>query len=203
MTVLDDAILKVVASLIWTDGEINQNVFAAQISGGGGPYADLDVVADALTWVETMYANLVGRLSDEIDGSQIQVYKYDSVGDDFDEVGSNSWVFNPTTAGNHLPRGDAGLCLMGTTDPDVQGKKYIPALTIDSLVDGLYSAGYLITALAFAEDWNDSFVGSASAANWTPGVWSPTNKDIFLKVDNFAVTTIPAYQRRRKNNVGV
>ncbi len=42
MTVLDDAILKVVASLIWTDGEINQNVFAAQISGGGGPYADLD-----------------------------------------------------------------------------------------------------------------------------------------------------------------
>lgn len=202
MTVIDGDILKVVASLVWLDGELNQNVFAAQIAGGGGPYADLDIVDDAITWLETLYANLVSQNSDEIDGSQVQVYKWDAPGDDFDEVGSNAWTYNPTGSGSHLPRGDAGLCLLGTTDPDVQGKKYIPALTIDSVVDGLYTAGYLVAALGFAEDWDTPFVGSESGADWDPGVWSPTAKDIFLSVGNYAVTAIPAYQRRRKNNVG-
>lgn len=203
MTVAVNDILKVVASLIWSDGEINQNVFACQVTGGGGPFDDLDVVDDMLDWVENMYANMVTRGSDELDGSQIQVYKYDAVGDDFDEVGTNAWVFDPTSEAEQNPRGVAALITCQTTDPDVQGKKYLPGLTVDSLVDGLWSGVWLVQMLAFAADWVLPFVGAASSADFDPGIWSPTEKDIFLAVDSVSANGIPAYQRRRKNNVGV
>lgn len=203
MSVAVNDILKVVASLIWLDGEINQNVFACQVTGGGGPFDDLDVVDDMLDWVENLYANLTTRCSDEIDGSQIQVYKYDAVGDDFDEVGTNAWVFNPSESGQQLPRGVAALTTCQTTDPDVQGKKYIPGLTTSSILDGLWSAAFLVQMLAYAADWITPFVGATAGADYDPGIWSPTEKDIFLAVDSISANGIPAYQRRRKNNVGV
>lgn len=203
MTVALNDTLKVVASLIWTDGEINQNVFACKVTSGAGPHADQDVADDMLDWVENMYLNYATRLSDEIDGSQVQVYKWDAVGTDWDEVATNAWTFNPSATGSQEPRGVAGLITMQTTDPDVQGKKYIPGFTATSLVDGLFSSGALIDALAFGADWYTPFVGATSGATFTPGVWSVVNSLIYLMVNSFAASGIPAYQRRRKNNIGI
>lgn len=203
MSIVVGDVLKVVTSLVWTDGEINQNVYNAVIGGSGGPYTDGDIVDDAGDWMDQIYANMAARCSDEIDGSQVQVYVYDAIDDDWDEVGSAGWTFNPTTAGDQLPRGVAGLVVAKTTDPDVSGKKYIPALTEDSIIDGLYSSGYLTAAVAFAIDWLTGFTGATSGASWVPGIWSPTETNFFAATLAYLVSAIPAYQRRRKNNVGV
>lgn len=203
MTVALNDTLKVVASLVWLDGEINQNVYNCKVTAGAGPHDDQDVVDDMLDWVENMYANYVNRMSDEIDGSQIQVYKWDSVGGDWDEVGTNAWVFDPASSASQEPRGVAGLITMQTTDPDVQGKKYIPGFTALSIVDGLFSSGALTDALAFGADWYLPFVGAASSATFSPGVWSVVAELILLMVDSYSASGIPAYQRRRKNNVGI
>ena len=116
-------ILKIVATLLWTDGNIVQNVFAALVDGGTGPFDDQDIVDDCLDWIENMYNGNHTGLSDELDGSQVQVYKYDSVDEDFDEVGTNAWTYNPDGTADQLPRGVAMLLTAGTVNPDVQGKK--------------------------------------------------------------------------------
>lgn len=203
MSIVTGDILKIVASMLWTDGNVNQNVYNAVVTGGGGPWTDSDIVDDAEAWLDNLYLNMTTYCSDEIDGNEVLVYKWDSVGQDWDEVGSQSWTWNPTAATQQLPRGVAALLRLWTDDPDVQGKKYIPAITEGHLTDGLFDAGLITNLLAMAADWYLPFAGATSAATWTPGVWSVVGKVLEAAVDHFATSTIPAYQRRRKRNVGI
>jgi hypothetical protein len=203
MTISDGDILRIVASFLWTDGNVNQNVFNVEVSGGGGPYPDTDVVDDAEDWLDDMYLNIVNNMSDEIDGNEVIVYKWDTIGQDWDEVGSQSWTYDPAGTDDQLPRGVAALVRLWTTDPDVQGKKYIPGFTENAVADGLFGAGIITNLLAFAADWYLPFVGAGSGATFTPGVWSVVGLLFKAAVDHIATSTIPAYQRRRKRNVGI
>lgn len=203
MTVTTGDILRIVASMLWTDGNVNQNVFNALVSGGGSPWDDQDIVDDAEAWLDNMYANITTDTSDELDGNEVIVYKYDPVGQDWDEVGSQSWTWNPSQVTDQLPRGVAGLVRLWSVDPDIQGKKYIPGLTEGSIADGLIVAGPLTNLLALAADWFNPFTGGTSGATWTPGIWSVVGAVFKAAVDHVAASAIPAYQRRRKRNVGI
>lgn len=203
MTVVTGDILRIVASMLWTDGNVNQNVFNAQVTGGGGPWADSDIADDAEAWLDNMYANLTTTTTEELDGNSVTVYKWDSAGQDWDEVFSQSWSWNPSHAGEQLPRGTAPLINLWTEDPDVQGKKYIPGMVETLLVDGLYESTLITQLLAFGADWLTAFVGGTSAATWTPGVWSVVGLVFKAAVDHISTSTIPAYQRRRKRTVGI
>lgn len=203
MSVTDGTVLRVVASFLWTDGNVNQNVYNCVITGAGAPWAEADVVADCEDWLDDMYLNIAGAMSDEIDGNEIVVYEYDSVDDDWDEIGSESWLFNPTGATDQLPRGVAALARLWTTDPDVQGKKYIPATTEGSLADGLYLQSFIDDVLDFAADWYTPFVGGATGGTFTPGIWSVAGTVFKAGINHVAASLIPAYQRRRKRTVGI
>lgn len=203
MSVADGDILRIVASFLWTDGNVNQNVYNVKMSGAGAPWDDSDIIDDAEDWLDNMYLNLVNSLSDEIDGNEVLVYKYDAGGDDWDEVGSQAWTFDPTVTQDQMPRGVAGLVRLWSTDPDVQGKKYIPGLTEGSATDGLLTSSVITNLLAFAADWYLPFVGATSGGTFTPGIWSVVGTVFRAAVDHVATSTIPAYQRRRKRNVGI
>lgn len=203
MSIVSGDILRVVASILHTDGNVAQNVYNVEVTGGGSPFDDDDVLDDAEDWLDNMYANFTTLATNTIDGNEVIVYKYDAVHDDWDEVGSQSWTWNPTGAWDTMPRAVAGLVRLWTSDPDVQGKKYIAGLTEESTVLGLFDSAAVTALLAFAADWYLPFVGSASGATFTPGVWSVVGTVFRAAVDHFATSTIPAYQRRRKRNVGI
>lgn len=203
MSLVSGDVLRIVASFLWSDGNVNQNIFNAILSGGSPPYDDADVLDDAEDWLDDMYTNIVGNMSDELDGNELIVYKFDVSGQDWDEVGSQAWSIAPTQPSDQLPRGVAGLVRMWTEDPDVQGKKYIPGLCEIAVEDGLIVAGTIVNLLAFAADWLIPFVGAASGATFTPGVWSVAQIAFKEAIDHVATSTIPAYQRRRKRNVGI
>lgn len=203
MTIPTGTILRIVASALWTDGNVNQNIFNAVVSGAGGPWTDTDIVDDAEAWLDNMYANITNSQSDEIDGNEVIVYKWDTVGQDWDEVGSQSWTWDPISVGDQLPRGVAPLVRLWSEDPDVQGKKYVFGSVVGNTTDGLFVAGFLTNLLAFAADWYLPFAGGTSGASWTPGIWSVVGKVFKAGVDHIAASAIPAYQRRRKRNVGI
>lgn len=203
MSVTDGTILRVVVSMVWTDGNISQNVYNAVVTGGGAPWDSADIVSDALAWVANMYANLTAVISDELDGSQIQVYEYDAVDDDWDEVGSTAFPWNPNATEDQLPRGDAALINLKTTDPDVSGKKYLGGYTDGSLVDGLLGGGDLTILAAFAVDWYTGFVGGTSGATWSPGIWSVAGTVFKQAIASYIIPAIFAYQRRRKRGIGM
>lgn len=203
MSITDGEILRVVASMLWGDGNVNQNVYNCVVTGGTPPFTDADVLDDMEDWLDNMYANLTAQIVTNLTGNELIVYKYDAIDDDWDEVGSQAWTWTPTEAGDYLPRAVAALVRLWTTDPDVQGKKYIPGLSEESIASGLLDAGMVTALLAFAADWYAPFVGGASGATFTPGIWSVVGTVFKLAIDHVATSTIPAYQRRRKRNVGI
>lgn len=203
MSVTDGTILKVVVSFTYTDGAIMQNVYNAVVTGGGSPWDDDDIVDDAVAWVLNMYDNIVANLTDTMTGSQVQVYEYDAIDDDWDEVGSDSLTYEPTSTDEQLPRGNAALINLKTTDPDVSGKKYIPGLTEGTIVNGQLSSGFLANLVLFAVDWFTGFVGGTSGASWAPGIWSVVGTVFKQAVSTAVINGIVAYQRRRKRGVGI
>jgi len=203
MSVAENQILRVVASMLWDDGNVNQNIFNCRPSGGTPPYADTDIADDMEDWLDNMYANMTASISDELNGNSVLVYKWDTAGLDWDEVQSQSWTWTPVSTGEQLPRGNAGLINLWTVDPDVQGKKYMPGLTEGSITLGLLGAAQVVALLDFASDWLTPFVGAASGATFTPGVWSVVSRLFNEALVHYSVPTIVAYQRRRKRNVGI
>lgn len=203
MSITDGTVLRVVVTNLWTDGNVVQNVFNAVVTGGGAPWDPGDIVEDALSWAEDLFFNLTGGISDHMDGSQVQVYEYDSVDDDWDEVGSVAFVWDPSNSDEQTARGVAGLINLKTTDPDVSGKKYIGGATEGSLTNGLWSSSWLSSLLSFAVDWYAGFTGTDSGATWTPGIWSVVDTVFKAAVAQVIIPAIPAYQRRRKRGVGI
>jgi len=203
MSITVGDILRVVASFVWDDGEINQNVFNAVIGGSGGPFTDDDIVDDAEDWLQQMYIEVISDMAPEISGSACYVYVYDSVDDDWDEVGTIGFSFTPTGATDELPRGVAALVNAYTSDPDVQGKKYLPAFIEGAVQNGLFSASVLVHMVDLLGVWSAPFSGAVSGASWIPAIWSPTETNAFAMSESGAASAIPAYQRRRKNNVGI
>lgn len=204
MSITTGDILRVVAVMVWDDGEIMQNVYNAVVTGGGSPWSDSDIVDDALAWVDAMYTELESDISDTVSGSEVRVYVYDSVDDDWDEVGSNAWVFvGLADQEDELPRAVAALVNAKSSDPDVNGKKYIGGYTEGGSEDGLVKAATLARLILFAAEWGGIFTGSTSGADWGPGIWSVTRTNFFLMAATYLISTIWAYQRRRKRGVGI
>ena len=203
MAISTGDILRIVATMLWSDGNVMQNVFNAVISGAGGPWPNEDVIGDALTWVEAMYDAIPAIISDEVTGSQIVGYVYDSVGDDWDEFASENWAWDGTNITDQIPRGAAGLLNLKTSDPDVNGKKYIGGIAEDRITDGLFTGTCITDLIAYGVQWATDFVGSDTLADWAPGVWSPKNTAFYDAGLVIIIPTIPAYQRRRKRGIGI
>ena len=203
MTVTVGDILKVVAVMQWLDGNIAQNVYAVKIGTGGGPFDVLDVVDDMEDWLDDMYANLTVNVSNALDGSELRVYVYDAVDDDYDEIGSGVWGWNPSNAGEWLPLGVAALVNAKTTDADVSGKKYIAGMGVSEILQSKWDAAALAALVLYGVDWTTDFVGATSGANFEPGIWSPTRTAFIPFSGTEVIPTFPAYQRRRKQGVGI
>lgn len=133
----------------------------------------------------------------------MRAYVYDPVDDDYDEVGSEALTFTPVNATHALPHGVAGLVNCKTTDPDVNGKKYFGGLAEDQHDDGVWSSAFLTLLTAAAAEWVTPFVGAVTGADFTPGVWSPTRSIFYAMSGTVILPAIAAYQRRRKQGVGI
>lgn len=204
MSITDGDILRVVAGLGYLDGEINQNVYNCVITGAGSPWDDDDVVDDMEDWLDNLYANVVTIVTSDMDGKNTTVYKYDSIDDDWDEVGANPFTWNPTGGVNDgLPRGVAALITAKSSDPDTAGRKYIPGFVEGVSLGALWDGGTVILLAAMGADWVTPFVGAATGADFTPVVWSVVEKVAKVLSGGISIPTVPAYQRRRKNNVGI
>lgn len=204
MSIQDGAILRVVAQFIWGDGEINQNVYNVIVTGAGAPWDEQDILDDCEDWLDEMYLNTRDLQAPDLTGGSTIVYEYDAIDDDWDEVGTNAFGFTGNGGANTgLPRGVAGLVTAKSSDPDTDARKYIPGLTEGGLVSELWDAAVITALLLYGADWVTPFVGAAGGGTFTPAVWSVVGTVAKALIGTLIVPTIPAYQRRRKNNVGV
>lgn len=203
MSIPTGAILKAVASIVMPELVIAQNVFSVLFENDGSGNDDADVVSDVAEWVADIYTEIDMAMDADITPSDVKVYIYDGVDDDWDEIGSDDLVFTPAASGDMLPHGIAGLCYMRTSDADVLGLKYFAGLTEAACVDSSLVSGTLAVLLLAAGVWEAPWVGSVTGSGFIPGVWSVKNTEFVESSGVHGVKGNVAYQRRRKPGVGI
>ena len=203
MSVPSNTILRVVVSLLFPDSAIAQNVFYTLFENDGGSNDDEDVLTDMSDWVDTMYDAMSASLDSDITLTGIKVYFYDTVGDDWDELGVEFPGTGFSATGDMMPNGIACLIHAPTVNPDVTGAKYIGGFLDDSVVENDITAGALANFALFATEWTDPAVFSATGSGFIPGVWSATKDQFFAFTTSSSLNVGVAYQRRRKPGVGI
>jgi len=201
MSITSGTILRIVASLAFPDSVIAQNVFYAVLTGAG-PWDEDDIVSDAIDYMDIVFGAWDAMASDDVDLDLVQVYEYDPVDEDWDEVGSGAGGVTGQVSGDRLPHGVAAYTQAKTTDPDVSAAKYWTGFCEVSQANGVWAAGTLTDLGLTAAAWIAGDTGSASGAVFEAGVWSVKNENFYAFNGNLVVNAIPAYQRRRKPGVG-
>lgn len=202
-SVTEGTILRVVASLLFPDDVIMQNVFHVVLTSVVGDNDASDVVTDLVEYVEDIYTELNALISADVDASDIKVYEYDSVDDDWDEIGTDAWSDTFAGTGHKLPHGAAGLILLRTLDPDVTGKKFFGGFVVGVMNGTSLGAGQLADLALAAAEIVSSFVATTTSNVYTPGVWSVAQNNFRAFNGSYTVNAVPGYQRRRKPGVGI
>lgn len=203
MAVADGAILRIVASMLFPDSVIAQNVFYAVFTDTGTSDDEDDVLDDLVDYVDAMFTHINSQVSALAASTTIKVYNYDSTDDDWDEVGDGVLTWSPAGAGEMLPHGVAALIHAKTIDPDVQAAKFLGAVP-ESQCASSTIIGTAITKYAlFADEWVAPFTGAATGALFAPGVWSVAQNVFKLFNGTVLVNATSSYQRRRKPGVGI
>jgi hypothetical protein len=203
MAILTGTILKVVASILMPENVIAQNIFYAVVTDLVTSDDEDDVVADLVTWVELMYAELNEGVADVCAASDVKVYEYDPLDEDWDEVGSDVWTDGFALVSDMLPHGAAGLIHAKTTNPDVQAGKYIAGIGEVTCVESDWDIGAITRFADFAAVWVAPFVGTETGGTFGSGVWSTAKENFLLFNGIYIVNGLVAYQRRRKPGVGI
>lgn len=203
MAIINGDVLRVVASLLFPDDVIMQNVFhlvATTVVGGGD---EDDITLDLVGYVDALYANHDQNIEINMSGDEVKGYVRDTIDDDWDEIGTGALGITTGAASPYMPHGCALLQTFFTTDPDVQGRKFWGGFTEANHDDGDWD-GTLLTAIVLtAADVVTTYTGTETGSTFQPVVWSPTNNNAYAYSGTVATNPIVAYQRRRKPGVGI
>lgn len=203
MAISSGTILKVVVSMLLPDSVIAQNIFYSVVTDLLTSDEEVDVVTDIVTWIESLYATINTFIVDDVNASDVKVYEYDAIDDDWDEVGTDVWADGFSSEDDMFPHGVAIVCHARTTDPDTQATKFLAGLQELAALDSDL-VGATVTAVGnFCDIWVAPFVGTETGGTFVTGVWSTADTVFKLFSGAFVVNGVLGYQRRRKPGVGI
>lgn len=187
----------VTAKLLSAAGDAIQNVFA--IKRAGGSVDESDVREAIIEWLEAIYTELLGIISEEVDFSSVNIFH--SAGDE----ATGDWPWDTLTSGSatgdQLPPGDAALINFYTGVSKRIGKKFIGALTEAAQDNGVLNAS-AITALTAAGLVASQAYTAGNGVSFVPVIYDRVN-DVMRNILEYTTPAIIAYQRRRRQGRGV
>ena len=191
--------------LRWQVGSIGlaANVFQALCTQDNPhAYSDVNVITDASGWLTRILAPIEPHVVVNCELLDCNVYK--KVGPLWNLIGPAVPTFAPESIGDPLPSGVAALTTAYTYTSKVIGKKYWPGMSETAQTAGLWISGVLAALLQSAIEWATYFESTeGSTTMWHPGVGSLKMGNFQIFSPSVAVRDVPAYQRRRKQGVGV
>lgn len=203
MSIAANTVLRVVAEMLMPGTNIAQNVYYFKFLDDGSSNADQDVVDDCRDRCNAIMVAMSEAIADVVILGEVKVYQWDTVGLDWDEVGSNSMSGVMVNTAQMLPHGVAPVVTGRTVDPDVNGRKFWPGFA-ESMTDASTLNSTALTELLLAGAvWIVAFTGANTGSGFDSGVWSVTQVAFKKFVDNLIVNGIVGYQRRRKPGVGI
>jgi hypothetical protein len=203
VAVVDNGNIIIVIGTVIVLSQQTENAFALRAHTAGGGVDATDALLGAQAWMVSLYDKLTPKMSSAATFRDILV-KNLTKGTDVGTIGWPTGYAGADGAGL-LPTGVAGLITLPTTRTKTRGRKFIPALTTTSTSGGHWTGGAL-TAFANAAQVMLARVTSTPLSGMlceytvvSMGVGSFATYD----PTGARISAIPAYQRRRKEGVGI
>lgn len=191
----DNDILRIAAKQRLQGQEV-MNVYHLFLTDGA---PDWQVADDCVGWVSTVHNYHAQMASDALTFTSIEVYNETA------ETFLGEYPYNALTDGNlsqdPLPNGVAGLITFPTALAKTRGRKFYAGLSELLTTQGLF-VGIALTQLTNIAGFALlPYLGVFSGSYLVPGVRTSTGG--FQVFTAALLSNIPAYQRRRKQGVGV
>ena len=181
-------------------GSVAQLVFTYQLQGGDA--ADSEILTDYAQWVFSQWVPDWEDLADTLsvlDYIELDVLNAD--GTVKRNIGPNDFDNAGTIVGEIASAGVAAFIQSDTERTKSLARKYIPGLSESVIDDGVLNATALAQMALLLLDLKDVIAITASA-DLVPGVLSRVTLGFLELGPGGYISDIPAYQRRRKLNVG-
>lgn len=200
MTVPIGGIIRVAMSLSAPSASVAQMVFWFELLTAIAD--ETDIIDDmTATFVANFLSNWALMSSDESEAFLLDYDEMNVDGTVKQELGAETISVGGSVAGHVLPAGVAAYLQADSTANKAKGKKYLPFATEDQVDDGVWNAATLVRILAIWDNYLDA-IGITGGGSMAPGVLSRPLVAFHLFTGTGYTTDVPAYQRRRKPNVG-
>lgn len=185
---------------------IAQNVWHYEmVSGAGADSADL--MAAILTQQQVAFALVDDQISNQFEGTLLELRLYDFALSRFDGVNSvaGSSLVGLAT-GDYEPHGVAALGRIRTVASRRQGRTFIPGLDGNAVVSGVLTVAAEAALLAYLGTWDTDISITGGVFSWcTFNVepLSPVFETTSLANQVVIANSLPSYLSKRKPGVGL
>jgi len=202
MAVKEDDVLRVVLEYAIPASSQVLNVFYFIVVGN--PPSDEAVLTDLLEWAQTVWGDAWADIaSSQADITGMTVDVLDPVtGDVLENVGTPTIAVTGTVADQVNAAAVAGYIKGDTQFPKTRGSKYVPGIGEALTETGLFNSTAVTGLLALLDIYLTVYAGVESGVDFRPGVISRALAAWVAFQGGGSTTDVPAYQRRRKPNVG-
>lgn len=177
------------------------------IGVSAGPASDAEILAAVETELNLSFAFIAARVSNQVLGSTLSIFKWDFALNRWDGLGQVPLIGADGTSADHmLPHGDAGLVKIFTGALRRQARKYVPGLIEGTQQDGLIAAAVLTDLGLFAADLDDRIQAGAlflDFCTFNTDPLSPLFETASIANGTVQAEAIVAYQRRRRPGTGI
>lgn len=163
--------------------------------------SDADLNTDMEHWMEDIITPLLPDIVVDYEVIGITTHKW--AAPHWEYVIGGLPVLVGTNGGEALPSGVAALMGCMTSGARTLGKKYIPGMSELVCSAGVWGATVLGHMATAAVQWTSPFASVDSGSTWYPGAFSLILGGLKAFNTRIWIPDIPAYQRRRKENVGI
>ena len=200
MTVQIGDIVRAVLTYSHPYGSLAQTVFTFELQDDA--VDESDMLADLATWAETVWGQFWADLSDEV--CFLELIEVDILNGDGTvavNIGAATIDLPGDNVGEVASAGVAGYLQAESERIKSLGKKYVPFITESAITDGQFTVASVAVLAQLFGVYIDPLVLTV-VGTLVPGVLSRVTESFQEFTGTGYTTDIPAYQRRRKPNVG-
>lgn len=201
MTITTSDILKVVIDYVYPGAGTALNVFYYVYAGADED--DQDVVDAIVDWADNGWGNNWDNLASgaaTLRAVTIQVVS--GLGEILRDLGTTQINRPGQVTGEVLPAANSCYLQAYTDVPQVYGRKYAPGIGEEAVENGVFSAVAQANIALLLLEYLDT-INVAVGNNLFPGVLSKREAGFKAFNNSGLFRTLPAYQRRRKEGVGI
>lgn len=193
-------IVRVVISFGAPGASIAQNVFYYECQSSSAD--EQTALADVTTLFAANYLDNWATISEaECDAFLLEMDIVNGDGTVDRNIGDSDPDVQGDVTGDILPAANSGYLQANTERANSLGRKFVPFLLEGDQTDGYWVASVTSTLADMLADWLTILIVDTTA-DLVPGVVSRVTQTFLEFLGSGYVTNVPAYQRRRKPNVG-